>query len=265
MCLRTMACMHAQRHLLRNPEKTNGDLCINMQEDIEEYMKDKQAHKVLLQVLNPYSSKYFPPNLISILKPPVKMIDKRSDPEDENSETVQVQLGLSKKDDVQRRKEILESGLGEKMCQAVIKAPAEYLTQQYGSAVVVELCSGGQDNVLNLACGEETLHKLHDAVIKHASDESMLTDYYTSRSLRRIILNSNTADGDTAQEFTLKLWKTVLKGKAKSLKDSHAAKIIAALVHSGCNEAKSGVEKELKKSVPDVDVWADKFISKGKA
>ena len=220
-----------------------------------DFVTDKHAHKVLLQILRPYSSRYFPPALMDILRPAEKVnADIKGKEETDESK----RLGVSKKDDITRRKEILEGGLGSALHKACMESTEEYLTSQFSCDIVVEMCVGGQDTILVQIIGENAIDELHNAVLDAAS--SCLTDYYASRSLRRIILTSSAQDGKMASKFSNLLWRKILKGKAKELKDTHAAKVVAALLHSGCEEPAKSIKKELKESVDNVDEWAQQFL-----
>ncbi len=232
-----------------------------LQSEIEEVVKDKNGHKVVLQLLSPYSNRYFSPERIRIMKPPVKMISKRIEPSEEGgeAETVEMQLGVSKKDDDVRRKEILTGGLWDDLSKTLIESAKEMLCMQYASDVMVEACVGGSGSFLETVYGC-SLDQLHNAVVDVAVDD-VLTDYFASRALRRIIIASDNPDEKTAKKFTLLLWKKVLKGKCNELKDSHAAKIIAALVQSGCPDIVAAVKKELK-GVKNPSKWAEKFAGR---
>lgn len=234
-----------------------------MQSEISEVIQDKHGHKVLLHLLSPYSKRYFSPELLNIMKPPVKMISKRIEPSEEGGEaqTVEMQLGISKKDDAVRRKEIFSGGLWDDVSNAILESAKEFLCKQYASDVVVEACIGGQGNFIESEFGSTVLDKLHQAIVDAATAEDILTDYFGSRALRRIIIASQNPDEESAKKFTRLLWQKVLKGRCNELKDSHAAKIVAALIQCGCPEIVTVVKKELK-GVKNPTTWAEKFAGK---
>lgn len=220
---------------------------------MNDFVTDRHAHKVLLQILRPYSPRYFPPALMEIFRPPEKAnIDSR-DNQDTNDNK---RLGVSKKDEITRRKELLEGGLATALLKECMESTKEYLTSQYSCDILVEMCTGGQNTILFNVLGEKAIDELHNAVVEAAS--SSLTDYYASRSLRRIILTSSATDGNIAAKFSHLLWSKTLKGKSKELMETHAAKIVAALLHSGCEEPANCIRKELKDT--NVDEWAEGFI-----
>ena len=194
------------------------------------------------------------------MKPPVKTISKRIEPEEDGGEatTIETQLGVSKKDDSLRQKEILEASLWNAVVTAVSTSSAQYICKQYTSDIVVELCTGGENNLLEEISGSEDIDTIHTAVLESA--DTLLTDYYGSRALRRIILASNEKHGDSAKRFTRLLWKNHVQGTCNKLKDSHAAKIVAAFIHCGCPDIAAKAKKEIK--VKDPVAWADKFTGK---
>lgn len=233
----------------------------DLQAEISEVIQDKHGHKVLLQLLSPYSRRYFTPELINIMKPPVKMISKRVEAAEEGGEpeTVEMQLGMSKKDDVLRRQEILSGGIWEKVVNTIITSPEDLLCKQYSSDVVVEACIGGEANFIGNTFGKGSLDTLHETVA--SSVGKALTDYFGSRALRRIIIASQGANEESAKRFTTLLWKKALKGKCSELKESHAAKIVAALIQCGCPDIVTAVKKELK-GIKNPVKWAEEFAGK---
>lgn len=234
----------------------------HLQSEIREVVQDKHGHKILLHLLSPYSKHYFSPEIIHIMKPPVKMISKRVEPLEEGgeAETVEMQMGVSKKADDVRRKELFSGGLWEELSSTLIESAAEFLCKRYASDVIVESCIGGRGSFIEST--GNSLDTLHEAVVNAAGDA--LTDYFGSRALRRIILASQSSDEACAKKFTKLLWKKVLKGRCDELKESHAAKIIAALIQCGCPDVARDAKKELK-GIKNPGAWAEKFAGKANA
>ena len=219
------------------------------QSDIEDVIADKNGHKVLLQLLSPFNTRYFTPELMNIMKPRTLMISKRVEPENEGDEatTVEVELGMSKKDALLRRQELLKDGLWKAIATTLEDSAADLLKKQFASDVVVEACIGGEGGILEETFGADAVDAVHSAVLGGGSPESLLEDFFASRAIRRIVISSN-GDSPGAKRFTERLYKDLVKGKAAKLKETHAGKIVAALVGCGCDAARKGVRAELKKA-----------------
>lgn len=207
---------------------------------------------MILQLLCPFSPRYFTPELVTIMKPRTIEISKRVEPENEGEEatTLETQLGLSKKDELLRRQELLKDGLWKSISTVLVESAADLLNKQFASDVVVEACIGGDGNVLEETFGSaDAVNAVHDAVIGAiSSDGEVLESYFGSRAIRRIVLASNGTTTCGAHRFTERLYDEVIKGKAAKLKKTHAGKIIAALVVCGCGAVAKGVRAELKKA-----------------
>lgn len=229
----------------------------------------------MLQLLHPYSPRYLAPHLLSIVKPEPKVIEGDGsllekatgqkyngeqevieESDDEKKAPVSGPLGSSKKEPDVRRREILGSGNGS-FASSLVTACAsqleELLKSQWGCDTLFEMCRGGEDGVLML----EDIAMLHDAVVGTVVENpEVLDNFHGSRMLKRIILTSK--ESEAASAFVMKLWKDAIKGKCKSLMESHAAKVVAALVSSG----NAAVKTELTKEVPNIAKWASKFTTK---
>ena len=276
-----------------------------MQKDVDDLVGNKAAHRVILQLLHPDFSRYLPPALATMVHPPQKILklagtgkafddsdNESSSDDDEEEDQVEDKeqekvdgeeekeeeegskapvlgpLGVSKKDSLLRRKELLEGGLGEALVTLCAASGAELVCAQYAADVVAEVCRGGQDGVLEQVVGAAAIDAVHDTVIAAAAkgieseDGGLLGSYWGSRAVRRLILASS-AEGECASRFVEKLWSDALKGKCKELKDSHGAKVLAAVVHSGCAGAAKGAVAELKKAGEKKPTeWANKFLHK---
>ena len=261
-----------------------------MQKDVDDLVGNKAAHRVILQLLHPDFSRYLPPALATMVHPPQKILklagtgkafddsdNESSSDDDEEEDQVEDKeqekvdgeeekeeeegskapvlgpLGVSKKDSLLRRKELLEGGLGEALVTLCAASGAELVCAQYAADVVAEVCRGGQDGVLEQVVGAAAIDAVHDTVIAAAAkgieseDGGLLGSYWGSRASR----------------FVEKLWSDALKGKCKELKDSHGAKVLAAVVHSGCAGAAKGAVAELKKAGEKKPTeWANKFLHK---
>lgn len=242
--------------------------CRLPQSDVDDIIADKHGHKVLLQLLCPFSPRYFAPELIAIMRPRAIEISKRVEPENEGDEatTLETKLGLSKKDDLLRRRELLQDGLWKSISAVLEESAADLLNKQFASDVVVEACIGGDDNVLEETFGNAgAVNAVHDAVLGAiASRDEILESYFGSRAIRRVVLASNGSTATGAKRFTERLYDDVIKGKAAKLKKTHAGKIIAALVVCGCRGVVKGVKAELKKAgeKDGGEAWAKTLVSK---
>jgi pumilio family protein 6 len=98
------------------------------------------------------------------------------------------------------------------------------------------------------------------------AQEPVLTHFFGSRALRRLLLASGADDasGRLAAAFAGKLWLRVLKGRCKELVGTHAAKVLAALLQCGAADVKKQAAKELQAAVPgSLDEWAAGLTQKG--
>jgi hypothetical protein len=194
--------------------------------------------------------------------------------------TTAVRLGGSKKDPLLRRKELLEGGLGRALARSCTKHASELFSTAHGADMLAELCGGGRDGVLGRVLEAKEMDEMHAGVvnvIKESMDSEdgdpagLLGSYFGSRALRRIALasslaNSNQGEGSAASgqeiaaRFVEALWREVMQGRCASLRDTHAAKVIAACVHGGSALATKGIRAELKQAKVDVDLWCEKFV-----
>lgn len=202
-----------------------------------------------MQLLSPFNPRYFTPELIAIMRPRTLNISKRVEPENEGDEatTIETQLGLSKKDELLRRQELLKDGLWGAMAGVLGDSASDLIRKQFAADVVVEACIGGSGNILEETFGAAAVDAVHEAVLGSAEASSLLEDFFASRAIRRIVLASN-GDSAGAKRFAQRLYEDVVKGKAGKLKESHAGKIVAALVGCGCDAVAKAVRAELKKA-----------------
>lgn len=180
-------------------------------------------------------------------------------------------LGVSKKDPLLRRKELLDGGLGKDLVALCAASGAELLGTQHAGDVVVEVCRGSEDGVLEEVVGTAEIDAVHAAIIdaaaagNDAEDGGLLGSYFGSRAVRRLVLGAadDGAAGKAAARFVEQLWSKALKGRCKALRETHAAKVLAAVLHSGCTAAVKGATAELKKAgTKDPQAWANKFLQK---
>ncbi len=259
-----------------------------MQKDLADLIGHKAAHRVLLQLLRPDCPRYLPPSLAALIRPPQKIVttafnkehgagDEDSDDDDASEEEKEEEgeeganaagapLGVSKKEPALRRKELFEGGLGAALTALCAENAAELLAAQHSADVVAEVAGGGEGGVLEAAAGEAAVDAVQDAVVAAAADSieaedgGLLGSYFGSRAVRRLVLSAD--EGGAARRFTEKLWAQALKGKAKTVKDSHAAKVLAAVVAAGGAAGKAAAAELKKAGVKDVQAWSNKFLQK---
>ncbi|KAL2611233.1 hypothetical protein R1flu_022925 [Riccia fluitans] len=169
--------------------------------------------------------------------------------------------GVSKKDPAVRRQELLTGGgLGKKLVETCSEMAQELLVSNIGTEVIYEVAMGGIDNVLWKIAGEEilTLHKaLADLVAKSevptstsVDDANVMTQYFSSRTLRRLIVNSQGSPFDKkAPSFAAILYSDALKGKCESWAKDHSAKVISGYTICKDVKARKAASSEIKKLV----------------
>lgn len=189
-----------------------------------------------------------------------------------------------------RRRELLASGGSSSLATALIKLCTEHAPQlmrsQHGSDILVEICRGGEGGLLEECLGEAgLLGTAHDALVaavvgssadaaEGSKEEGMLaqlqdpalTHFFGSRALRRLVLASSATDasGAAAASFASKLWHGALQGRCHDWVDTHAAKVLAALLQCGDEEVKQAATQELKALVPgSLEEWAAQLLGSG--
>jgi pumilio family protein 6 len=94
--------------------------------------------------------------------------------------------------------------------------------------------------------------------------EPLLTHYYASRALRRLLLagDSEGDEGAGARALAEELWSQALQGHCGQLVGSHAEKVLAALLHCGVPGVVQAAAAELQPLVGggDTSAWAAKFV-----
>ena len=95
------------------------------------------------------------------------------------------------------------------------------------------------------------------------SEEHVMLQYFSSRAIRRLVLNTGQNTQDAA--FPKLLWQAAFKGRCQQWLGTHAEKIMAALASCKDASVKDALNSELqpilKRGVAD---WAAEFVSHGK-
>ena len=170
-----------------------------MQNDLEQLVGHKAAHRVILQILHPDCPRYLPPSLRDIVHPAPKTVtvslttttttddtdedeDRNDDDENEENEEEKAKkevvaggsvLGLSKKDAMVRRQELLQGGLGEALIALCKESGPALIRTQYASLMVEEVLCGGGGGALEGVVGVEAVDAVHDAILNAALTEKI--------------------------------------------------------------------------------------------
>ena len=235
---------------------------------------------------------------------------KPSKGEEEEEEAEEVKpsgprtLGLSKKDPLLRRKELLSGGgsgkgpasasasgkgpasaassFGAMLAQLVASKASTLLRTPHSSDVVVEVARGGDGGVLSQICPEtigEVQVALATAMARSkdeaeegagpSSSEHILTHYFASRALRRLVLSNGEEDsersaGECGRKCIETLWSLGLKGRCKLWFGGHADKVLAAFVKCGVESVAQEASKEIGALMKgkDVATWAEGFVTR---
>jgi len=95
----------------------------------------------------------------------------------------------------------------------------------------------------------------------------LLTNYFSSRALRRLLLAGSEPgeDGAGGRAFAQQLWSKALQGQCQQLVGSHADKVLAALLHCGVDTVMQEAATELQPLVGGVaEAWAQQFMGPGR-
>ncbi|KAG6551989.1 hypothetical protein Mapa_006295 [Marchantia paleacea] len=167
--------------------------------------------------------------------------------------------GVSKKDPAVRRQQLLTAGdLGKKLVETCAEMVKELLLSPTGSEVIYEVASGGLDGVLWKIAAEQ-LVALHKAIAElvassevptSVDDKNVMTEYFSSRTIRRLIINSVGSPFDKkTPSFAGTFYADALKGKCKLWAKDHSAKVISAYTICKDSKAKKAANAEINKLV----------------
>ncbi|KAL9683819.1 hypothetical protein QQ045_021246 [Rhodiola kirilowii] len=236
-----------------------------LQTVLMELISDKNGRRVILQLLHPHCPRYFSPEDLALLNASVpSLCSKETEEKDSKNETQEdddnknedsdvkaVSTEGGKKDPFLRRQELLvNSGLGESIINTCIECAGELLRSNFGKEVVYELATGGSDRILHPTL-DDKLKTLHEAIAsaaaeprsEEAGEEHVLENFHSSRTIRKLIMDSPT--------FASTLWKGALQGKCKTWAKGHSAKVISAFLESSDPQLHELVKGELQPMVDD--------------
>ncbi|GIL46738.1 hypothetical protein Vafri_3642 [Volvox africanus] len=198
-------------------------------------------------------------------------------------------LGASKKDAQVRRRELLGSGpksLSAKLTEVVAAEASTLLRSPHGCELVVEVARGGETGLL-FELEPEGVLAVHAAIVRDVarsledfasvastedSDlagkgpsseyEHVLLSYHSSRALRRLLLlAAEEHSAAAAASLAAELWAKALKGHCEQWVNTHAEKVLAALLHCGVQPVVAAVKRELKPLVKQpLEEWAGRFL-----
>ena len=184
-----------------------------------------------------------------------------------------------------RRRELLggAGGLAVALTTLCMEHAETLMRSAHASEIVVEVCRGGQSGML-VECLPKgsTLSAVHDALVaavvgdsagcstaaKPEHQEPVLTHFFGSRALRRLVLAScaDDASGASAAAFVGKMWVGVLEGRCQHWIDTHAAKVLAALLECGDAHVRVAAAQEMAALMPGtVNQWALRLTRGNKA
>ncbi|GLI58570.1 hypothetical protein VaNZ11_000192 [Volvox africanus] len=203
-------------------------------------------------------------------------------------------LGASKKDARVRRKELLGAGpksLSAKLTEVVSAEASTLLRSPHSCELVVEVARGGETGLL-FELEPEGVLAVHAAIVRDVArspediasvasteeaelagrgpsseHEHVLVSYHSSRALRRLLLlAAEEHSPGAAASFASELWAKALKGHCEQWVNTHAEKVLAALLHCGVQPVVAAVKRELTPLVKQpLEEWAGRLLMhKGK-
>lgn len=195
---------------------------------------------------------------------------KRDEKDEENLEESEGLGKISKKDFSTRRIELLtKSGFAQKLTEMCMQNVGELLRSQYGKDIIFEVANGGAGDIM-WQVAADSLTALHRAIADvgalpqlnneegSQSDEHIFVQYHSSRTVRKLILESHVPDGVNAPSFASILWDVALKGKCKMWAQGHSEKVVSAFLDCSDLEVKNMASSELQ---PLVDAGLLKIAS----
>lgn len=185
---------------------------------------------------------------------------------DEDGKDKKALRGGSKKDPAIRRKELLlDSGLAKGLTETCIEHAGEFLRSPLGTDVIYEVAMGGLGGMLWTAVAPQltTLHRAiaslatvpavedhlagEDDTAGVAKDEHVLLQYFSSRTIRRLVLNARPPPEEVeAPSFSRTLWSTALKGKLEMWAKGHSSKVVSAYKDCADTSAQDAAKSEIE-------------------
>jgi len=156
----------------------------------------------------------------------------------------------------------------------------ELTSSAHGTDLLFEVLRGGEDGLLASCVGDKRIKAVQSALIgfiassaSAGNGESPLEEYFCSRMLKRLLVLGSASrepeeaggvastDAELVQYFAADLWKKLVKGQCAALFETHAAKVLAALMFCGHDATVKELRKELagvlKPKKITADAWAE--------
>ena len=134
------------------------------------------------------------------------------------------------------------------------------LSQNATQAVVLQLsCAAVFSKLKSTKSGRDVLS------VAAGGEEHILLNYYSSRAVRRLILDTSKASASTVNQFSSKLWQSAFQGKCKQWLGTHAEKLLVALASIEASSFHKALNAELHPLVQkDALQWAHAFVHRSK-
>ncbi|XP_031496444.1 pumilio homolog 24 isoform X2 [Nymphaea colorata] len=261
----------------------HGNMVIiqELQSGLKELILDKNGRRPLLQLLHPYSSRYFSPDDLAALDLTIPSLstaegkkleaNMKTDRESKLSETHQLgpvgtdngpdmmddvkddnsapkeSHSLSdkgKKDPSLRRSEILiDSQLAEILINACIDNAAEFLQSNFAKDVIYEVAVGGAGGILWQTLTDK-LDALHVAISQlGAAPKVELQEHVFENFHSSRVIRKLILE---CPRFANTLWKLALKDRCKLWAQGHSCKVVAAYMESSNQEVKGLASSEVQ-------------------
>jgi len=181
------------------------------------------------------------------------------DEDEDEDEDGKGATGISKKDPSVRRSELLlKSGLAKELAEVCRADAKEMLQSQWGTDVIFEVAMGGVDGELwrTMPAAVMSIHKeIADLAtlppqgtgLEEEKDEHVMEQYFSSRTIRRLILESKPPpEGISGQSFSALFWDVALKGKCRRWAQGHSAKVVGGYRECGHASTKKAAHAEIQ-------------------
>lgn len=208
-----------------------------MIENVEEICQHRYARLILLDLLHPDCRWYLPSKIGQHLKPRILEIHGKDGIRS---------VGLSKKDDTTRRKELLLDGnpsLANALIEECIKKAGEFLKCRRANDVLVEVARGGEGGLLE----SSDVQRVHDAIVAACLDRTMCTDRISKGALIRLIGYSKEKEERLSKRFCKAFWKNVVQGHCDAWMEGQKANVLAALMICGSKTVRKASNHEMTK------------------
>ncbi|XP_057817317.2 pumilio homolog 24 isoform X2 [Cryptomeria japonica] len=252
-----------------------------IEKNLKELALDKYGQRPLLHLLCPNARRYFPPDVLATLRLTITSLSTSTEEElskhghiedsghqtrpsetvnpipsnDENDQSQKMEDKIevdveennslektSRKDPYTRRFELLiKSGLAQIAtggAESILwKEAAGFVTSLHRAIADVGALPQVNDGV------QADEHVVNDGV---QADEHVFIQYHSSRTIRKLIMESHVPDGIDAPSFASILWDVALKGKCKMWAQGHSAKVVSALMNSADRKVRKKAKPELQ-------------------